>query len=145
MAKICSSIVGDNDVDIAELLYKEKGMNVKDFQYALCFAMNPTCRLRPKPFTGTRPGEDFIEADPEMLKMTRMMASMEAQGLSGDVRLPASSFLHDLHRFAVLRCPFRCPWIFGHPSSFSFGKPSEHYTSSILAFQNHLLQTLGIV
>ena len=86
MARICSDLIGEYDMDLSELLYKP-GTTRSQVTNALCYDLSGYCRKKPPPFTGSRPdGEDFLELDDTKLKLKRMVSSMTDQGMSGNVR-----------------------------------------------------------
>lgn len=85
MARMCEDIVGDHDTDLAELLLANPGRATVEQQ--LCYDLSSACVQKPPQFSGPRPdGEDFEEIDTEELGMLRMMATMQDQGMSGNVR-----------------------------------------------------------
>lgn len=97
MARMCEDIVGDHDTDLAELLLANPGRATVEQQ--LCYDLSSACVKKPPKFSGPRPdGEDFEEIDTEELGMLRMMATMQEQGMSGNVR--------------CCYCAVSCPQIF---------------------------------
>jgi len=84
MVRMCETIVGDHDTDLAELLLRSPGRAI--VAQELCHGLSSACAKKPPKFTGPRPaGEDFEEVDPEKLEMHRMMSMMQDNGMSGNV------------------------------------------------------------
>ena len=87
IAKICSDLIGDHDTDLSEMLVQQAGRAA--ISNALCHTLSPACAKPPPKFEGARPdGEEWLPVDEGQIKLQRMLAQMEGDGMSGDVRLP---------------------------------------------------------
>lgn len=84
LTRVCSELVGDHDVDLSELLVR--GAELPEVTHVLCRVWSGACSQRAPPLTAPRPdGEDFVPLDEEELRMRRMLANMQQQGMSGEV------------------------------------------------------------
>jgi hypothetical protein len=84
IAKVCDDLLGEHDIDISEAMYKDASSSVITNQ--LCHELTSACTGKPPIFKGPRPaGEEWKEVDPEELKLKRMLAQLEGDGMSGNV------------------------------------------------------------
>ena len=94
IAKVCETVLEDTDTDLSELLVHDKPLAA--VTHALCHELTPSCVKATPKFSGPRPdGEEWVPVDEQQLQMQRMLAQMEADGMSGSVRFLA----------AALHCP----------------------------------------
>lgn len=86
LARVCSNLMNEHDIDLAELLYRQ--VTRAQLSNALCRELSGACKRKPPPFLGPRAdGEAFVVMDADQLRMKKMMNDMQAQGMSGSVRL----------------------------------------------------------
>lgn len=86
LARVCSNLMNEHDIDLAELLYRQ--VTRAQLSNALCRELCGACKRKPPPFLGPRAdGEAFVVMDADQLRMKKMMNDMQAQGMSGSVRL----------------------------------------------------------
>ena len=85
LAKICTDLLGEHDTDVSELLvHKAKRADISN---ALCHDLTSACTKGTPAFQGDRPeGEDWKAVDEQQVKLQRMLAQMEGDGMSGNVR-----------------------------------------------------------
>jgi hypothetical protein len=84
IAKVCEELLGEHDIDISEKLFKEASR--ADITNLLCNELTSVCTGKQPIFQGPRPdGEDWKEADLEEIKLQRMLAQLEGDGMSGSV------------------------------------------------------------
>jgi hypothetical protein len=88
MQRACEDIVSDRDTDIAEMLFTNENVSLKDFKSFLCLNEEEDalgcCLEKPPPLRKDRKkGPSFEATDKKEIEMQRMMKQMEAMGMGG--------------------------------------------------------------
>ncbi|GAB4821675.1 hypothetical protein N2152v2_008721 [Parachlorella kessleri] len=85
LQRAVQDILDEHDTDIAEALFVGKKSRAK-FSNWLCYELTSSCKSKPPPLPKDRqPGPAFKPADAEKVKMDRMLAGMQAQGMRGNL------------------------------------------------------------
>ncbi|KAL3151089.1 hypothetical protein ABBQ38_012958 [Trebouxia sp. C0009 RCD-2024] len=83
--RAAEEIVGDNDTDLAEELWKLK-MTRSQFTNWLCGQLTKSCKTKPPKLPADRkPGPPFTVLDEQQAQLQKMMAGMKEQGMGGTV------------------------------------------------------------
>jgi hypothetical protein len=89
VARVCRDTLGEHDTEVSELCVRRA--SAQDIEDALCKELSGACARPPPPYEGARPeGEEWVEVDEGQVKVQRMLAQMEGDGMSGNVRPPLS-------------------------------------------------------
>jgi len=85
VARACDGVFFDYDTDIAEALFKNADMTRASLFQLLCYELQDVCPDKPiKMGKTSRPhDEEWEEIDPEKLKLQKMMAQMQMEGMPG--------------------------------------------------------------
>jgi hypothetical protein len=103
IAKICETVLGEHDTDIAELLFHDT--DLEEITNVLCNDLTPACVNPAPPFHGLRPdGEAWVQVDASQLKLNKVLAQMEGDGMSGEVGPFRCTSVMD----ALILCLFVC-------------------------------------
>lgn len=83
--RAAQDILDVHDTDMGEALFVGKKSR-SQFSNWLCYELTNSCTKKPPALSKKRtPGPEFKKADPEKIKMDRMLAGMEEQGMRGNM------------------------------------------------------------
>ena len=86
ISRLCTDTLGAHDTDVSELLVQRAGRAA--LEAALCRELSGACTGKAMRLEGARELDEVFEpVDEQQVKLQRMLAQMEGDGMSGNVRL----------------------------------------------------------